>query len=439
LNTPTDSELNLLKELDYSIVQQCMHCGMCLPACPTYVETLNERSSPRGRIAMMRAIGDGRLELSRLFAEEMYFCLGCLACQTACPAGVDYAQLFEHARAEVERQGALDTPKRMRIRSWTLQWLFIRPARLQRLARLLRLYQRSGLESLVRGAGLLRLMPKSLRELEPLTPRISRHFTREYYERLPNPSQAKYKVALLSGCVQDIAFAETNADTIHALQVNHCEVVLPTDQVCCGSLHAHNGDLESARQLARQNIDAFDPELLDAIIVNAGGCGSHIKHYDQLLANDAQYAERAKIWSAKMKDIHQFLAEVGFRKPEANCGFSQVTYHESCHLKHGLQVSEAPREILRAIPGLELVELTEADWCCGSAGIYNITQPEMSMKLLERKMGHVRATGVEVVATGNPGCAIQIEHGGRRAGAPLHVVHPISLLAAAYRAEEESA
>jgi len=439
LSAAADSELNLLKELDYSVVQQCMHCGMCLPTCPTYVETLNERSSPRGRIAMMRAIGDGHLEMSRLFAEEMYFCLGCLACQTACPAGVDYAQLFETARAEVERQGVLDTPKRQRIRSWTLQWLFMRPARLRGLGRLLRLYQQSGLESLVRGMGLLRLLPRSLRELEPLTPRISRRFTREYYERLPNPSKAKYKVALLSGCVQDIAFAEINADTIYALQVNNCEVVLPQDQVCCGSLHAHNGEIDLARQLARQNIDAFAPEQLDAIIVNAGGCGAHIKHYDKLLASDAEYAGRAEIWSAKIKDIHEFLAEVGFRRPGAGCGIDQVTYHESCHLKHGQHVSEAPREIMRAIPGLELVELTEADWCCGSAGIYNITQPEMSMRLLDRKMGHVRATGVEVVATANPGCSIQIDHGGRREGVALRVVHPISLLAAAYRAEEERA
>ncbi len=431
-------ELNLLKGLDYSVLQQCMHCGMCLPTCPTYVETLNERSSPRGRIALMRAVADGRQEVSRAFAEEMYFCLGCLACQTACPAGVDYAQLFEHARGEVERQGVLDNCQRQRIRSWTLQWLFVEPKRLRTLGRLLRFYQRSGLEALVRGSGLLKLLPASLRALEPLTPRISSRFTADYYRRSTNPSAPRYRVALLSGCVQDIAFAEINADTIYALQQNNCEVLLPAEQACCGSLHAHNGELAAARALAKRNIDAFAPEQLDAVIVNAGGCGSHIKHYDHLLRADENYGGRAKIWSEKVKDIHEFLAEIDFRAPRAGCGKTQVTYHESCHLKHGQKVAEPPRQILRAIPGLELVELTESDWCCGSAGIYNITQPEMSMRLLDRKMGHVRNTQVELVATGNPGCAIQLEHGGQREGMSIEVVHPISLLAAAYRAEESA-
>jgi len=387
---------------------------------------------------MMRAVADGRQELSRILAEEMYFCLGCLACQTACPAGVDYAQLFESARAETERQGILDHAKRKHIRSWTLEWLFVEPRRLRALGRLMRFYQRSGIEALVRGVGLLKLLPASLRDLEKLTPRISRHFTADYYKRSANPATARHKVALLSGCVQDIAFAEINADTIYALQQNNCEVVLPAEQACCGSLHAHNGDVESARALAKRNIDAFVPEELDAIIVNAGGCGSHIKHYDHLLHDDDEYSARATVWSAKIRDIHEYLTEIGFRAPSVGCGKSQVTYHESCHLKHGQKVSEPPRQVLRSIPGLELVELAESDWCCGSAGIYNITQPEMSMRLLDRKMGNVRNTGVELVATGNPGCSIQLEHGGSRDGQPIEVVHPISLLAAAYRAEEQA-
>jgi glycolate oxidase iron-sulfur subunit len=417
-----------------------MHCGMCLPTCPTYAVTLNERSSPRGRIAMMRAIADERLEVSRIFAEEMYFCLGCLACQTACPAGVDYATLFESARAEIERVGVLDTPKRNAIRSFTLGKLFVSQKRLHFLGRLLRLYQRSGLQRLVRGSGLLRLMPKSLRELEPLTPTVGAKFTRQLFEqeyRAKNPPQPKYRVALLSGCIQDIAFAQVNADTICALQENGCEVVLPAAQQCCGSLHAHNGEVESARQLARTNLDVFDLDSLDAVIVNAGGCGSHMRHYDHLLADDAQYVQRARQWSAKVKDIHEFLLEINFRAPEAKGIERKVTYHESCHLKHGQKVSEAPRQILNAIAGVELVELAEADWCCGSAGIYNITQPETSMQLLDRKMGHIAATGAQIVATGNPGCCIQIEHGGQRSGIELEVVHPISLLADAYRAEKE--
>ena len=416
-----------------------MHCGMCLPTCPTYEETLLERSSPRGRIAMMRAIADGDLQASKAFAEEMYFCLGCLACQTACPAGVDYTTLFENARAEVERQGLLQSSLRDFVRRWTLSWLFVRRSRLQALGRLLRLYQQSGLQRLIRKSGLLRLMPWGLGELERLTPTIDARFTDQLYRRdlrPNNPPTAKYRVALLAGCVQDIAFAQVNADTIFALQRNDCEVLLPEQQECCGSLHGHNGELEQARRLARINIDAFTAENLDAVIVNAGGCGSHIKHYDELLAGDADYAERAVQWSHKVKDVHEFLAEIEIRVPTSEMPAQQVTYHESCHLKHGQKVSEAPRQVLRAIPGLQLVELAEADWCCGSAGIYNITQPEMSMKLLDRKMDHVKHTGATIVATGNPGCAIQIAHGSERTDAAVEVVHPVSLLAAAYRAEK---
>ncbi len=418
-----------------------MHCGMCLPTCPTYAETLQERSSPRGRIAMMRAIADDRLEVSKEFAAEMYFCLGCLACQTACPAGVDYATLFEQARAEIERVGILDKPQRTIVRGLTLNRLFISKRRLHFLGRLLYLYQRSGIQAFVRRSGLLKLAPKALRELEPLTPTAQRRDTASIFKRnykKKNPVQPRHRVALLSGCVQDIAFVDVNADTICALQANGCEVLLPAQQQCCGSLHAHNGEVSGAVDLARCNIDAFKPETLDAIIINAGGCGSHMKQYHHLLADDPEYAEKALEWSAKVKDIHEFLDTIGCRVPSVPAYPHKVTYHESCHLKHGQQVSTAPRRLLQLIPGLELVELTEADWCCGSAGIYNITQPEMSMKLLDRKMAHIGTTTAGVVATGNPGCTIQIQHGAKRQGLAIKVVHPISLLAAAYREEQEA-
>ena len=241
----------------------------------------------------------------------------------------------------------------------------------------------------------------------------------------------------MAGCVQDISFAEVNADTICVLQHNGCQVLLPEGQACCGSLHAHNGAVEQAQQQARLNIDAFDAENLDAIVVNAGGCGLHCKHYDRLLADDSTYAERAAVWSAKVKDVHEWLADIGLRQPRAAMPPQQVAYHESCHLKHGQRVSTAPHEVLQAVPNLELVPLVEADWCCGSAGIYNITQPELSMQLLDRKMAHVCATGATAVATGNTGCAIQLQYGVRRAQAAVDVVHPVSLLAAAYRAENQ--
>lgn len=431
---------NLLKGLDYSVLQQCMHCGLCLPSCPTYVATLRERSSPRGRIAMMRAIADDRLEVTQTFAEEIYFCLGCLACISACPAGVDYTTLFERARAEVERRGVLSSRKRNMIRTLVVNRLFMSRRSLRGMGRLMRLYQRSGLQWLVRHGGLRYLLPPSLRELEPLAPTISRRFTEAAFRRLyerRNPAEPRRRVGLLVGCMQDLAFGDTNLDTVYVLQQNGCHVSVPRGQECCGSLHAHNGELESARRLARINIDAFEPEKLDAIISNAGGCGSHMRRYDHLLADDPEYVGRARIWSAKVKDIHEYLAEIGFRRPQCPPLNQRVTYHDSCHLRHGQQVWEQPREILRAIPGLELVELTEAHWCCGSAGIYNITQPEMAMQILDRKMGHIRETEAQIVASANAGCNIQLEYGSKRAGVPVEVKHPVTLLAEAYRAEDK--
>jgi glycolate oxidase iron-sulfur subunit len=398
---------NLLQSLDYSVLQQCMHCGLCLPSCPTYIETGRERNSPRGRIALMRAVADGELETTRGFADEMSYCLGCLACATACPAGVDYTTLLETARAQVEQSGVTAAPKRNFIRWLTLRFLFTHPRILRGAGRLLWLYQACGLQILARRLKLTALLPRRWRELEPQTPRIARHFsnaliaemekprnnlnteTTENTEKKPRndssvpsaPSVLKnefrYRVAMLSGCVQDLVFSDVNRATVDVLLENGCEVVTPRTQSCCGSLQAHNGDLDTARALARRQLDAINPEEFDAIITNAAGCGSHLKHYDRLLAGDPVYAARAAAWSHKVRDISEWLVEIGFRKPKAQSRESRaVTYHEACHLCHGQKISAQPREILRAIPGLELRECAEATWCCGSAGIYNLTQPD---------------------------------------------------------------
>src|SRR5688572_16459622 len=298
-----------LRDLDYSVVQQCMHCGLCLPTCPTYDATKLERNSPRGRIALMRAIADGKLEPTTEFADEMYFCLGCLACMTACPAGVNYAELFEHARAEAEESGVLKNPKRTLIRSLTLRWLFMDLGRLQVLGFMIRLYQQLGLQAAIRGSGILNLLPKRLRELEAMTPTIQPKFSADLISPVtPSRSAKKYKVAVLTGCAQDLMFSDVNRDTVEVLSRNGCEVVTPAEQNCCGSLHAHNGELGMAAELARKNIDQFPPEQFDAIITNAAGCGSHLKHYSHLLANDPVYASRAKLWDKKLKDIHEWLA-----------------------------------------------------------------------------------------------------------------------------------
>ena len=424
-----------LKALDYSVVQQCMHCGLCLPTCPTYDVTKLERHSPRGRIALMRAIADDRLEPTKTFADEMYYCLGCLACMTACPAGVDYAELFERARAEAEASRVLATPGRSLIRALSLRGLFMDLNRLKLLGRVMQLWQGLGLQSAVRALGLTRLLPRRLRELEAMTPPVQAQWTEDLVAPVTRAQGVRrYRVALLAGCAQDLIFSDVNRDTAEVLARNGCEVITPPDQHCCGSLHAHNGEWELAQELARRNIDQFPPESFDAIISNAGGCGSHLKHYARLLADDARYVQRAKLWDAKVKDIHEWLAFTGIEPPPA-AGASQqvVTYHESCHLCHGQKISAQPRSLLRAIPGVRLVELPEAAWCCGSAGIYNLTQPEMAGQLLQRKVNHIVTTRAQVVATGNPGCLLQLIHGCRDRGLELRVAHPVTLLAEAYR------
>ena len=425
-----------LKDLDYSVVQQCMHCGLCLPTCPTYDATKLERNSPRGRIALMRAIADDRLDVTKAFGDEMYFCLGCLACQTACPAGVNYAELFEHARAEIEEKKVLANPKRNFIRSFTLHWLFMDLRRLELLGKGLRLYQRLGLQTAIRQTGLMRLLPRRLQELEAMTPTVCEKFSAELIApATPAVGAKKYRVAMLTGCAQDLTFSDVNCDTVEVLAQNGCEVITPAEQSCCGSLHAHNGEWTLAQQLARRNIDQFPPEQFDAIITNAGGCGSHLKHYAKLLADDPAYLKRAELWDAKVKDIHEWLAQIKIRTPHSAIRNEVVTYHESCHLTHGQKVVSQPRELLKAIPGLKLIELPEANWCCGSAGIYNLTQPEMAGQLLDRKINHIKSTGATTVATGNPGCLLQLISGAAKAGLKLRVVHPITLLAEAYRAE----
>ncbi len=425
-----------LKGLDYSVVQQCMHCGMCLPTCPTYDATKLERHSPRGRIALMRAIADDRLEPTKTFAEEMYYCLGCLACMTACPAGVNYAELFEHARAEVEARGLLRSPMRGAIRGFTVKWLFMDHRRLTAVGHAMRLYQDLGLQSAVRRSGLLRLLPRRLQELEAMTPPVQPAFSNELIARVtPARGPRRHTVAVLTGCAQDLIFSDVNRDTVEVLARNGCEVHVPPDQPCCGSLHAHNGEWVLAQTLARRMIDLLPPERFDAIVSNAGGCGSHLRHYGKLLEHDPEYGPRARLWDSRLKDIHEFLVPAGIQPPPAPAGPMplRVTYHESCHLSHGQKVVVQPRQLLRTIPGLQLTELPEANWCCGSAGIYNLTQPEMAGQLLQRKVAHIRSTGAQVVATANPGCLLQLINGCRAAGLEIRVAHPVTLLAEAYR------
>ncbi len=411
---------------------------MCLPTCPTYDATLRERNSPRGRIALMRAVAEDVLPVTQGFADEMSFCLGCLACQTACPAGVDYAELFETARADIEEAGLPESAARKFWRWLTLEQLFMKPRLLRLAGTGMRIYQQSGLEKLFRRLHLTRLLPADLRRLEPQSPRISPAFSNALIAKEEFPRrEMKHRVAMLTGCVQDLAFSDINRDTVDVLLANGCQVHTPPVQPCCGSLHGHNGERELARELARRMLDLMNPKNFSAIITNAGGCGAHLRHYGRLLADDPAYAERAHLWDSKLRDIHEWLVEIDLLAPQA-APFEKpmrVAYHESCHLTHGQKVVSQPRDLLRKVPGITLVELTESAWCCGSAGVYNITQPEQSNALLKRKIGHVLATNAEILATANPGCHLQVARGLDAAGAPVQVLHPISILARAYRNE----
>ena len=367
---------------------------------------------------------------------------------TACPAGVNYAELFEHARAEAEQSGVLNNPKRNAIRGFTVGWLFMDLNRLKVLGFAMRLYQQLGVQWLVRNSGVLKLMPQRLREMEAMTPDIQPALSSDLIAPVtPARGERRHRVAMLTGCAQDLIFSDVNLDTVEVLARNGCDVITPPEQHCCGSLQAHNGEWSLAQILARRNIDQFPPDQFDAIITNAGGCGSHLKHYAKLLAGDLVYEKRAHEWDIKVKDIHEWLGEIGIEAPKRSAehcsageragvrGETVVTYHESCHLCHGQKITSQPRALLRAIPGVKLVELPESSWCCGSAGIYNLTQPEMANELLERKMKHIRSTKAEVVATGNPGCLLQIVNGAKQEGLKLRTAHPVTLLAEAYRAE----
>lgn len=432
------SERTLLHDLDYSVLQQCMHCGLCLPTCPTYVQTGRERSSPRGRIALMRAVADGRLEVNQAFVDEMSYCVGCLACQTACPAGVDYTTLLETARAAGEQSDVPRGKLRGLYRWLALKQLFTRPWLLRLVARLLAVYQQPAIRGTVVRLGLLRLAPRHLRELEPKSPRFDPPFSFARLKPIEPPlaGERRARVGLLVGCIQDVAFAAINQATATVLRHNGCEVVTPRRQGCCGSLHAHNGDPETARQLAEENLNAFDIDQLDAIISNAGGCGSHLRRYAEMFPPGSPLHAKAEAWDAKVCDVHQWLDENGFRPPARSIGPVRVAYDASCHLRHGQGVDAAPKNLLAVTPGVELVPLAESDWCCGSAGLYSMLQPESANWLLERKLDHLEAARPDVLVSGNPGCLLQLAQGmaGRESLRRVRTAHPVQLLAEAYAA-----
>jgi glycolate oxidase iron-sulfur subunit len=414
-------------------LDRCVHCGLCLNACPTYRELGLEMDSPRGRIYQMVQVSNGAA-VTASYAEHIELCLACRACETACPSGVQYGRLVEAARADIESQVRRPFFTRI-IRRFVFEKLLQSPGLMTTAGALAFLYQSSRLQTLVRSSGVWKLFGK-LGRLEQLSPPAEPpFFFSKIGETFPAAGEKRYRVALMAGCIANVSFARLNESTVRVLQKNGCEVVVPAGQGCCGALHVHAGFRSEARKLARSNIDAVLSGGFDAIITNAAGCGSTLKEYHELLEHDPDYAEKARRFSTLMKDVNEFLASIELNRDMGPVPIT-VTYQDSCHLAHGQKVRIQPRRLLTAVPGVEFREMPLSDLCCGSAGIYNVIENEMAMAVLEKKMQSVNSTGAEVIATANPGCMLQLEAGVRLHGRSQRVMHVVEILDEAYRNAE---
>ena len=411
-------------------IARCVHCGFCLQACPTYLQLGMETDSPRGRIALIDAMAAGRAAPSASLVAHLDLCLQCRACETACPSGVPFGRIMERGRASIVESGK--RPLAWWLRITALRELLPYQSRIRALMTLLHIYERSPLRRLVRRTRILDMLSKGLREAERSLPEVpSRRFVPP-----PQPTGLTKTVAMLTGCVMPHLYPRTHLATVRVLNRLGYRVVFLEGETCCGALNVHAGDRRTARELARRNIDAFLAADVGAVVVNSAGCGSTMKEYGELLEHDGEYAERARRFAAMTQDVLEFVA--AHRLPALGKVTRTVTYQDSCHLVHAQKVTRAPRQIMRAIPGLELCELAAPDRCCGSAGIYSFVQREMSARLLDEKMDDIAATGATTIATANPGCMLQLETGVRQRGGGGSVVHVIELLDEAMRAAEHS-
>ncbi|OLB17334.1 MAG: glycolate oxidase [Acidobacteria bacterium 13_2_20CM_2_57_6] len=412
------------------IIEKCVHCGFCLPVCPTYVLWGQEMDSPRGRIYLMKMASEGTAEMNAKWVSHFDSCLGCMACMTACPSGVDYGKLIEATRAQIERKTERSRGEKLH-RRFVFE-TFTRPERLRQMRWPLLAYQKSGLQAVVRGSGLLKLLPKRARAMEALLPKLG---PREMVaEVTPAVGTKRRRAGLLLGCVQREFFPQVNAATVRVLAAEGCEVVAPREQPCCGALLVHAGEETAAVEFAKKAIEAFERANVETIVTNAAGCGSNVKEYGHLLRDEPEYAERAKVFAAKCKDITEILAELEPRA-KRNTLKLRVAFHDSCHLQHAQGVRTQPRALLSSIPGLEIAEIPEAAICCGSAGIYNLVQPDAANALGDRKANLIAPLKTDVVATGNPGCVLQLQASLARCGCETPVVHTIQLLDASIRGE----
>ncbi|MCM3003028.1 (Fe-S)-binding protein [Priestia koreensis] len=413
----------------------CMRCGFCLPACPTYVESgYKESHSPRGRIALMKAVVDGMIEPDEDVERSLNLCLGCRACEPVCPSGVNYGHLLEDAR-DIINQNKKHSFSVKTARNIAFNGLFPHQGRMQNLTGLLGFYQRSGLQSLARKSGVLNLLPHNLATMEKVLPTVP---TRKEMKNRPHHLLAegavKKRVAFFSGCLMDTMFLNTNNATLKLLQLAGCEIVIPKEQACCGALHGHSGEKAKAKELAKRNIEAFESLEVDFIITNAGGCGGFLIDYDHLLKDDPSWKDRAQAFKGKLKDISSILVELRFFEQQLELPYQVVTYQDSCHLRNVMRTFGEPRSLLKGIKGIEFREMKNADRCCGSAGIYNIVESEMSMQILDHKMENVEAVQAETIVTANPGCLLQMKLGIEREGVAhrMRAVHIVDLLIEAY-------
>jgi glycolate oxidase iron-sulfur subunit len=413
------------------LLSDCVHCGFCLPACPTYVLWGEEMDSPRGRIYMMAKASQGESPLDQNFRTHMDQCLGCMACMTACPSGVQYDKLIEDSRAQVERNIPRTTSDSLFRK--LLFATFPYPKRLRLMAGPLFLFQRSGLQSLVRASGLLKLLPARLAAMEALLPSVPAHFAWNMPERVSPATPTRGRVGMLTGCVQQVFFSHVNAATARVLSAEGFEVIVPANQPCCGALMVHSGLEDQAAHMARTLIALFEAANVDSIVINAAGCGSTMKEYGHLLRDDPQWAARAQAFSAKCKDITEILCSVPSMAPRHPLPI-RIAYHDACHLRHAQGIHRQPRQLLSEVPQLEVAEIAEASLCCGSAGVYNLLQPEPAQQLGDRKVGHLLDTRSQAVVSANPGCLLQLMSGLRRRGErTLPAFHMVELLDASIR------
>ncbi|EWH22797.1 (Fe-S)-binding protein [Bacillus haynesii] len=409
----------------------CMRCGFCLPSCPTYIESgFQESHSPRGRIALMKAVVDGTIEPDEDVERSLELCLGCRACEPVCPSGVNYGRLLEEARDIIQQNKKHAFPVKV-LRRAVFKGLFPHQNRIRALTGMLGVYQRSGMQNVIRKSGLLRLLPDHLAKMEAVLPKVpDMKQLKKRPHLLPAIGERKKRAAFFSGCLMDTLFLDTNTATIELLRLAGCEIIIPEQQTCCGALHGHSGEKSEAILLAKRNIQAFEDSNADFIVTNAGGCGAFLKEYDHLLKDDSEWRERAASFTRKLKDFSSVLLELNFDQQSLELPQQIVTYQDSCHLRNVMKTSAEPRRLIRSIKGIEFKEMQNAESCCGSAGIYNIVESEMSMKILDTKMEAAAATRAATIVTANPGCLLQMKLGIERAGLTDRVkaVHLADLL-----------